>query len=244
MSIISTGPIYEFSKKEKSFSDSSRSLGRDKLSWWQKSHHTHLSKVSRCNRSYDRWPTLHEFIAVHWEIHSGKYTAELILPVADKQVHSLKFFHYSWADVHTMQQLCYNSATTLQRQPHHAGSERELGKLHGTNSHRCESLAIQKRERQADHIYTKETQEELELHTHRSLGTEFPSARRHGRWLHCEGHGSSSAECPLVSGLTPGILNVTCFSRGGRKEPGLLNFLERAFCFHSMAQRRTDWWRL
>lgn len=54
MFIISSDPIRDSSEKNKSFSDSSRSLGQDKLSWWLKSHHMHLSNVLVCNCYYDK----------------------------------------------------------------------------------------------------------------------------------------------------------------------------------------------
>lgn len=50
-------------KKTRSFSDT-RSLGQDKLSSWPKSHQRHLSNISLCNCSYDKWPMLHKFCCI------------------------------------------------------------------------------------------------------------------------------------------------------------------------------------
>lgn len=87
--------------------------------------------------------------------------------------------------------------------------------------------------RQTDYICAKllicqKNRGRLEIYTHRPRRAESPSAGWSGRYLHFEGHGSSSDECSLVSGLTSGFLNVTCFFRGGKKEKGLFNFWKRA----------------
>lgn len=176
-------------------------------------------------------------ILLYWERQSARSIAELVLPVTVRYSH--KYPHCVWADACITQQLLYNSV------PPGTGCKSKrtawncvINENTWKNETGIDRLHICKV------IYMPEKWGGTEISTHRPRRTEPPSAGWSGRCLHFKSHGSSPDECPLVSGLTSGSLNVTCFFRGSRKEKGLFIFWERAFCFHSMAQQYTDWWRL